>query len=548
MNKAGSYPSTNAMPSRLIVTADKLNRFARRHSVALAIIAMAFAMRLYLSGQRSYWLDEVYSVYIHAVQPQSIFEVLDSMWGIIHPPLYQLTLFPWVQMFGHGELATRTLSNVYMAIGTFFLYLFALRGFGRGLAITTIILFSLSITAVHYGHETRSYAMVVMWACISSYVAAIYLRDSLSKFTWKAAFLSPSAAALIAVNTAALFTHYYLAFFIAAQGIFFFIALFLFYRGWKRPLSIIRLALFGAIPPSILVALWGGSIVQRYERGGRTFDREPQSILEPWSRYLVEPNLGRDNIVGWIVIGLGLAAIFFIFWLAYRRQRAIKEAVFAAHTLVWAALSIGIAALVILGVSADAFGERYFLFAVPPLMIVLALGLHSAIGGASTLIGYTNAVPGSAIKTLIFYPVLALAALSLVMPPTHRNLTSERLDWRQLVEVLDRQVSSQPDRRYFIYETNSRGYSTIEYYFRRQNTNLRTDRIITRGQNNRERFPFDRDSSELADADYVVLLFHHQTTNRFRNTIREMNRRFEEDHRVMLTRNRGYIIYRARSE
>jgi uncharacterized membrane protein len=91
-------------------------------NVAVGIgLLVVFVARLLISGRNSYWFDEIWSVDHYGLRSSSGFEAMRQ--DPIHPPLYPVLLHYWIQLFGDGEVATRCLSNLYVALAGLCVYL-----------------------------------------------------------------------------------------------------------------------------------------------------------------------------------------------------------------------------------------------------------------------------------------------------------------------------------------------------------------------------------------------------------------------------------------
>src|SRR5262249_26787270 len=126
------------------------------------ILFFSFVLRLALADLKSYWYDEILSVAIYGSNHATLSSALEDLAAhSAHPPLYHVILSYWMKLFGTEEVATRTLSNLYVTGATLCLYVLALRLFGRRVAIASALFFALSYTATFYGLEVRSYAQSI---------------------------------------------------------------------------------------------------------------------------------------------------------------------------------------------------------------------------------------------------------------------------------------------------------------------------------------------------------------------------------------------------
>lgn len=514
------------------------------HTAAVLVIFVAFAGRMALSGTQSYWLDELFSIQVHAVTQTGVAGVIDSMRGIIHPPLYQILLFWWVELFGDTETATRTLSNVFVAIASGGVYLFSLKLFGRRMSLLVLLVFSLMNSPVYAALETRSYAMVLMWACTSSLVMCRFLGDMPVLRDGSGFLRSPSALALTAINTGALFTHYYMAFFIAAQGLFLLGVLLHRHHGWKRPAALLRLAVLGALPPAILVVVWGDSMAQRYGQGDQFAGGTAGSgFLGTFVDYVVAPNAG--GVIAFVLLAFALVRVArALVRLTAGRTRALRQYL-TLYVLVWALLPALLAFVLLSLFGQDGYRDRYFIFCTPPIAILLVMGLFELLHVLAIAAG--RMVAARPLRTAYrFAALLGIAlALTTVAPGGYNAATAEKVDWRLIASMLALKINTDPTHRYVIYDTGFRQTSMFDYYLGKHEGGLHARSVITWADEDHAHFPFAQDREFILDHDYLVTVFNHHHTSEFPRLLADLDARFTEDHRVMVSEGRGFIVYRV---
>jgi mannosyltransferase len=119
------------------------------------ILAVGLALRVFLIGHESIWLDEAISwQFAHISQHELWTEVLDT-----HPPLYYSMLRLWL-VFGDSEAALRSLSVVFGMLAILLTYVL-----GRQIADARVGLFAAALMAtsalqLEYSQEARSYELL----------------------------------------------------------------------------------------------------------------------------------------------------------------------------------------------------------------------------------------------------------------------------------------------------------------------------------------------------------------------------------------------------
>lgn len=176
--------------------------------VLFALLVLALALRLGALGE-SFWYDESYTAYIVAQRPLHALELIPATEST--PPLYYAIAWLWVQLFGGGEVALRSLSLV-AGLGTVYvLYLLgrelAPAGRERAAAAACGLAGASSPLLAWYASEARAYALFAVWCALATLLFARALREPSGRRLW---WYGATAAAALA-------THYFAVFVIGPQ-------------------------------------------------------------------------------------------------------------------------------------------------------------------------------------------------------------------------------------------------------------------------------------------------------------------------------------------
>jgi len=139
-----------------------LSSSRRRLIIAFLIAALLVLASRGLLSAYSYWGDEIFSV----VGSQHSWNSLIPVWvlqGDVHPPLYHILLKGWMDLFGAGEIATRSLSFLCGIAALILLAWFTAKRSFR-YQLLAILLLGTSPAFAYYMQETRSYALVLLLA------------------------------------------------------------------------------------------------------------------------------------------------------------------------------------------------------------------------------------------------------------------------------------------------------------------------------------------------------------------------------------------------
>jgi mannosyltransferase len=160
--------------------------------VALVVVGVAFRA----FTRSPLWLDEALSVNIAALP---LGDIGDALRQDGHPPLYYWLLHGWMQLFGTGDAAVRSLSGVFGLLSLPLAYEAGRRRAGHAAGLCVLALTAITPWCVRYATEARMYALVLTLV-FAGWLLADDLLARPSRWRW---------AALAAVTGGALLSHYW---------------------------------------------------------------------------------------------------------------------------------------------------------------------------------------------------------------------------------------------------------------------------------------------------------------------------------------------------
>jgi 4-amino-4-deoxy-L-arabinose transferase-like glycosyltransferase len=128
----------------------------RHRWLLLAILLLAFALRLYRLGAESLWYDETVSVYLAS---QSLPDLIAHTAGDIHPPGYYLLLHGWTRLAGSSDWAVAFPSLFFGLVLVALAYWLGRRLFGPQVGLLAALLVALSPFNLWYSQEVRMYTL-----------------------------------------------------------------------------------------------------------------------------------------------------------------------------------------------------------------------------------------------------------------------------------------------------------------------------------------------------------------------------------------------------
>lgn len=537
--------TADVAPRRRSLTA-LLETGIRDHGIELTFLAAIFLARFFLADRNSYWNDEILSIWTYGNSWPTLGESIAALAeNSVHPPLYQTVLYGWMQVFGDGEVATRSLSNLFITLAALFLGLLVRRAWGRGVALLSLVGFSLLFTAVFYGLESRSYAQTILLVTVSSW---LLLRVLDSSRTPSRAVRVAEAVGVVAVNTALMLTHYYNVFWLVAQAVFVGIHLVLARPAtpwWPR---IARALLLVVLPQLLFAAIWGQVLLDQYRdrnEGYATEGAAARTPLDLLRSSLVSSNLTAPALVlAVLVIAVGATAIWYAVRIARNARTPDPVAWTYLYLVTWAILPLIVVYVAFTVVGVERYESRYFVYVTPPVVPALVVPVTLAAGW---LLRRATRWSPAAIRFVALGLAAALVAV-LVAPGSVKGATATKTDWRGIAHTVVGIVDDDPDHSYVILEGGFSARSRMEYYYARFSDTVRSDVQArtydeTRGEYD-DVFAQLPEPEEGSDERVILTLGHHQAS-RFPILIELLDERYARVVTELNDDENGFIIFSA---
>jgi len=226
-------------------------RRPRRPLIGAAIAAavlLGVALRFWTTSDL--WLDEALTVNIARLP-------LGDIGGALRhdgaPPLYYYLLHLWIQRFGEGDVAVRSLSAVFGIATLPVMWLAARRMAGRAVAWTALVFLATSPFGIRYGTEARMYTLVTLLTVLG-YLALMSVLESPTPLR---------LLGLALVTGSLLLTHYWAIYLAVATAL---PLLFLAWRG-RKPHNA-RIALVAMAAGSLLFVPWVPTFLSQLHHTG----------------------------------------------------------------------------------------------------------------------------------------------------------------------------------------------------------------------------------------------------------------------------------------
>lgn len=179
----------------------------------ILLTLVAFAIRLINLGKLNLWLDE--GVTAGSIHQGLSFIIRDSFTAEPTPPLYNILMYYWGQVFGDSEFCLRFPSAIFGALSISLVYLIGKKYVSKEVGILSATLIIGNPFYLYYSQEARAYALFSFLALASIYYFPISNEWKDKKKYFLATLLVP-------------WVHAYGVFLILAQNVY---VLIKFYKG-----------------------------------------------------------------------------------------------------------------------------------------------------------------------------------------------------------------------------------------------------------------------------------------------------------------------------
>ncbi len=239
-------------------------------------------------------------------EPFSIHRSQLSISNIIHelsqgnnPPLYELILHFWTDIFGISPMAVRFPSLIFSSLTIIFIYKIGQRYLNKTIAIMASILFVFSNYQILYAHQSRVYALLAMLATISMYYYLKFTEDKVLK--------NKDLVIFVIAATLVIYAHYFGFFILFVQVLHLLLNRALFVKHWKQILMATAMIIILYLP-NIQVLIY--RFLDSSTHG--TWVQPPNGLETLYNRLNAFNNAPIVNVVAIIVLILTLFKILII--------------------------------------------------------------------------------------------------------------------------------------------------------------------------------------------------------------------------------------------
>jgi mannosyltransferase len=431
---------------------------ANRWFLALAVLLLAFGLRIYRLPDQSLWYDEALSVHYAA---QTLPELLSGVSGSDHPPLHSLLLHFWLAVAGRSEFAARYLSLWWGVLGVALLYRLGRQLFDKPTGLLAATLLAVSPWHVWYSQETRMYSLALALSLgVVLALRAIVARRQASLWPWVSYAL---------IGALALYAHFYTSFVLLFANLAF-VEWWLARAaraGWRAARGLLLRWAAAQAAILLLFAPWGRFVAEQYATNATYW----HGALGLWQ-------IVRDTALAFAAgdrihtplaqaAALTLAAVALLGLRAAAQSgsdpagRGLSRGERAFWLLLW--LAVPVTALFAIAHGRPKFAPRYLLPALPAWLLLVAAG------GArlASLAGERRSLPKQSIRRWLAATGLLLAGALIVgaavasLRAQYSDEALARPDFRAVADYVERHAALGDA----VVLVGGHSYPAFDYYF-----------------------------------------------------------------------------------
>lgn len=458
----------------------------------VGLLLLAFVLRTYALGERELTFDEVASVFIAARGPLGLFAYLrDAVRE--HPPVYYLLLSLWMPLVGRSEFAVRFLS---VAIGTTTMaatYRLVRRAASQPVALLTTFLLVFSPFHISASRDARMYGLLALFSLLSVFLFIHLLSQDRARW-WGLFWL---------VTGLGMFTHYYMAFVLLAEGLFLLLNWRRYRHLWTHWLAIHVvlggvLALWAALSPG----LWA-TLVSFWHRGIASHVR-----WDDLFRALNGLYLGATLRPDWLYLGLPLALTVTGIGLAQWRNLWLPRGHRHGGALLGLLLGVPLIGVLILP---ERVTGRYLTAALPACVLAMGLAMGQLVKWSGSRVVVWSFGHLSLLLLLLAIIFVDIRAYPLVYRPPSESFRSRIEHLRAFAHPDDGLLLHGPWQKLLLsyYDAGSLKPYTLPLHGLQIEVD-RVDETLTDIFDTHERVWVSYNSVEPVDPDWIVSRWLHE--------------------------------------
>jgi mannosyltransferase len=383
--------------------------------IVVGVVTLAALLR-FVNLDQGLWYDEVLS---YDISQGGLADIIKSCMSLgtmnLHPPLYHLVLHFWMVLFGHSDVALRSLSALFGTVSVLLMYEVGTELFDRKTGLAAGVLLAISPLAIWSSQEVRPYGLFLLLS-LASFL--FFIRLLKPGRPHRADFIGYCLASILLV-----YTHAFGCLAICSQVLYFLI-----FR--KRHASSERAFWFALAVMALASLPWVYSVVSalRTDTGAPL---EPRTLTLPV--ILVDVFLtywGFMSGVAVLLLAPFCLALFLAGLLRLKKQQ-VKILVGRPKTsllLLWTFIPL-VAYISIMLVSDFMMRWKNLIEIAPPICLLAVRGMTNVTEMVKTGVG----------KARVKYSLLGLIVLLCLPQLVGTAIYPQREPWREVADLIERE-------------------------------------------------------------------------------------------------------------
>lgn len=324
----------------------------------LLILLIALVMRLYHLEYQSVWLDEIAS--ITEANPAVSWSDLEItiVTSDPHPQLYFVFLKSMFLLFGYTILVARTLSVIVGILGVFSIYLLGKEFMNKNVGLISAFLLAINAFHLYHSQEVRMYSMLLLLSILSFYRLIIFLKN----ITYKNAIW-------YGIFTGLMLLTQFFGLFVLVSQLFILLIILLKTDNKKEKIQFLYKSLVSGI---IMIAAFLPAIDIFIATTKKKYAAIQPTTIETIKQVFKD---FADNSDLLIYISILIIGIYFFFVIKNKLFKNKQESLIILVLLSWIFVTL-IVPIVRSYLVTPMINSRYLIVILPPLIILIALGIN----------------------------------------------------------------------------------------------------------------------------------------------------------------------------
>ena len=361
-----------------------LLRFDLGKITIIAIIILAFALRIYRLDHQSIWYDEGVSIYF---ANQVLKDLVAGVSTDNHPPLHFFILHFWLKLAGQSEFSVRFLSLISGVLSVPVLFRLGRELFNQRVGLLAAFLLSISPFHVWFSQETRMYTLAALLGLNSVYTFVLLLKQGANpgrRYLW---------LSYVITSVLGLYTHFYFAFVLLFENIAFLVQWILrqTHESTNSECANLRTWLLAQLCTVLLFLPWARFVAIRYAADA-TYWEGALGLLTAAKDTFTAFSVGytmEGKAVDFVTLGfVALAAVGVLAsvceWKLKSNIQHPTSNIQHPTAIVLLYLLVPMGALLAISYHRPKFAPRYLLPALPAFYLLMAVGLGKLVSSCKS--------------------------------------------------------------------------------------------------------------------------------------------------------------------